>query len=296
MHAWNTLFGGECIEPLESVWAEEFTIVDCAAPHAAQLVLRGTFPGDAAAPFPGEAELAAQLPTLCRAAGVIEPATVAGIPDMQVQFSYPVNAEQWDAGERTYYCFANRAGGEPMTGSHPGPRPGARGIATPMPASAPLVVFGSLNVDSTSYVASFPAPGETILAHGFRMALGGKGTNQAVAAHVAGATVELVARIGDDAGGDFAESSLERLGVSSAAIARLVDVPTGVAQITVADSGENTVIVTGGANHELSPSVVDAERARIAVGGARAHPGRAAARHDRPGSPRRAPSSGCGSC
>ena len=55
-----------------------------------------------------------------------------------------------------------------------------------------VVVVGSLNVDSTSYVEEFPAPGETILSHGFQVALGGKGSNQAVAAHVAGAAVEFV--------------------------------------------------------------------------------------------------------
>ena len=62
-----------------------------------------------------------------------------------------------------------------------------------------VVVFGSVNVDATSYVRAFPRPGETVHSHGFRIALGGKGANQAVASHRAGATVELVARVGDDA-------------------------------------------------------------------------------------------------
>ncbi|GAA1798031.1 ribokinase [Agromyces neolithicus] len=127
-----------------------------------------------------------------------------------------------------------------------------------------LVVVGSLNVDSTSYVAAFPEPGETVTAHGFVVALGGKGSNQAVAAHVAGADVELVARVGDDASGDFALAALGRFGLPVDAIERVTDAPTGVAQITVADTGENTVIVTPGANAELTPAVVDAERDRLA--------------------------------
>ncbi|MGW9631638.1 ribokinase [Agromyces sp. NPDC055520] len=127
-----------------------------------------------------------------------------------------------------------------------------------------VVVIGSLNVDSTSYVAAFPAPGETILARDFNVALGGKGANQAVAAHVAGAAVEFVACVGDDASGSFARDTLERLGVATAAILRIPDAATGVAQITVADSGENTVIVTGGANLALTPAVVDAQRDRVA--------------------------------
>ncbi|MDR6906122.1 ribokinase [Agromyces sp. 3263] len=134
-----------------------------------------------------------------------------------------------------------------------------------MAASARVVVVGSLNVDSTSYVETFPAPGETILSHAFQVALGGKGSNQAVAAHVAGASVDLVARIGADAAGDFALATLERLGVPTNAIDRETDAPTGVAQITVADSGENTIIVTGGANLALTPAVVDAERDRVAA-------------------------------
>ena len=130
-----------------------------------------------------------------------------------------------------------------------------------------LVVVGSLNVDSTSYVAGFPDPGETVTAHGFVVALGGKGSNQAVAAHVAGAEVELVARVGDDASGEFALGALGRFGLPIGAIERVADVPTGVAQITVADTGENTVIVTPGANAALTPAVVDTERDRLAGAG-----------------------------
>jgi len=127
-----------------------------------------------------------------------------------------------------------------------------------------VVVVGSLNVDSTSYVAEFPAPGETILSHGFQVALGGKGSNQAVAAHVVGASVDLVARgIRADAG-DFAVATLERFGLPTGALGREPEAPTGVAQITVADSGENTIVVTGGANLELTEAAVDAERQRIA--------------------------------
>ena len=125
VHAWDTLFGGECIEPFTGPWEEEFTVVDCAAPHAAQLVYRGVLPGDAAAPFPGEAELASQMNLLCTATGVIDLAAVAGMEDLQVQASYPVTEAQWAEGERNYYCFANRAGGEPLTASIAGPGPAA---------------------------------------------------------------------------------------------------------------------------------------------------------------------------
>jgi hypothetical protein len=45
--------------------------------------------------------------------------------DLQVQASYPVTEAQWAEGERNYYCFANRAGGEPLTASIAGPGPAA---------------------------------------------------------------------------------------------------------------------------------------------------------------------------
>jgi len=125
VHAWNTLFGGECVEPFVSVWEEEFTVVDCAAPHAAQLVYRGELAGDAAAAYPGEAEVAAQATAMCTADGVIDVGLVAGIPDLQVQAAFPADEQQWADGERTVYCFANRTGAEPLTGSIAGPGPTA---------------------------------------------------------------------------------------------------------------------------------------------------------------------------
>lgn len=125
VHAWDTLFGGECLDGFTSPWAEEFTVVDCAAPHAAQLVYRGELAEDAAAPFPGEAELGSRMTTLCTAPGVIDVGAASGVNDLQVQGAFPVTEEQWAEGERTYYCFVNRAGGEALTGSLQGPGPAA---------------------------------------------------------------------------------------------------------------------------------------------------------------------------
>ncbi|MCU1441965.1 MAG: hypothetical protein JWQ59_115, partial [Cryobacterium sp.] len=124
VHAWDDLGGGECLEPYASPWEEEFTVVDCAEPHAGQLVYRGAFPADAT-PFPGEAALAAQINLLCTAPGVIDLAAAAAFPDLQLQGSYPVTDEQWASGQRNFYCFASRAGGEPLTSGIAGPGPAA---------------------------------------------------------------------------------------------------------------------------------------------------------------------------
>ncbi|WP_400997315.1 ribokinase [Agromyces sp. GXQ0307] len=126
-----------------------------------------------------------------------------------------------------------------------------------------LVVLGSVNVDATSYVDEFPAPGETIHSHDYRVSLGGKGSNQAIAAHLSGADVTFVARLGDDPAAEVARAAFARFALPADGIATVSGTPTGVAQITVAATGENTIVVTAGANASVGPEVVAAEAQRI---------------------------------
>jgi ribokinase len=128
-----------------------------------------------------------------------------------------------------------------------------------------VVVFGSVNVDATSYVHEFPGPGETVHSLGFRVALGGKGANQAIAAHLSGASVELVARIGDDPNAEVPIRAFAGFGLATDGVAAVVGEPTGVAQITVSGTGENTIVVTAGANARFGAEVVAAEAGRIAA-------------------------------
>lgn len=121
VHAWDTLRGGECVQPYTSPWAEKFTVVDCATPHAAQLVRTGVFATDAAAAYPGEAALAGRMNLLCTAPGVIDLGAAGGVADLQFQASYPVTAEQWTSGQRSYYCFVSQASGAPLSVSVAGP-------------------------------------------------------------------------------------------------------------------------------------------------------------------------------
>ncbi|PFG30317.1 septum formation family protein [Paramicrobacterium agarici] len=116
-YAWDQLRGGECLGEYQSPWAEEFTVVDCEAEHDAQLVAVGTMSDDEGAAFPGEDELASQIYLLCSDPGVIDLAKAGEYGDVQVQGSYPVTEEQWNDGQRNYYCFVDRASGEPLTGS-----------------------------------------------------------------------------------------------------------------------------------------------------------------------------------
>lgn len=127
-----------------------------------------------------------------------------------------------------------------------------------------VVVFGSVNVDATSYVHEFPRPGETVHSSGFRVALGGKGANQAVAAHLAGASVDLVARVGDDANADVARAAFARFGLATDAVVAVPREPTGIAQITVAETGENTIVVTAGANSAFDAAAIRDAAPRLA--------------------------------
>ncbi|WP_223692643.1 septum formation family protein [Leifsonia poae] len=121
--AWSTLGGGECLQPYTSPWAETFTVVDCATPHAAQLVYTNLFSSDPAAPYPGADALAQQINVLCTKPGIINLDAAAAYPDLQLQGTYPATEKQWKDGQRSYYCFANRSGGEPLTASVAGPGP-----------------------------------------------------------------------------------------------------------------------------------------------------------------------------
>jgi hypothetical protein len=114
-HAWSELLGTECVDPYESAWAETYTVVDCTVPHAAQMVFRGTFDDETYAAYPGEEALQSRVNLLCTPASVIDYAAAKAYDDIQIAASFPATAEQWDAGNRNFYCFVNRSSGDPIT-------------------------------------------------------------------------------------------------------------------------------------------------------------------------------------
>jgi ribokinase len=117
---------------------------------------------------------------------------------------------------------------------------------------ADVWVLGSLNVDVVVRVQRHPSPGETLIGGDPVIAFGGKGANQAVAAAVAGARVRMIGAVGDDAEGRAYRARLVDFGVDVTAV-RTVPGPTGRAFIAVADDGENTIIVSPGANTAVGP-------------------------------------------
>jgi ribokinase len=126
------------------------------------------------------------------------------------------------------------------------------------PASASVVVVGSVNVDLVVRVPTLPRPGETVVGGGFTTVPGGKGANQAVAAAKLGARVWMVGLIGDDTFGRESRRDLEDNGVDVSTLGSSRS-PTGVASIIVDDAGENLIAVASGANHNLTAEIV-AER------------------------------------
>ncbi|MGX5681639.1 septum formation family protein [Schumannella luteola] len=116
-YQWNELLGGECLSPYESAWQDRYTVVDCTTPHPAQMVYRGTFPDDSTVAYPGVEELTKRINLLCTAPTVINYQIAGTAADIQVTASFAATAEDWDAGDRTFYCFVSRASGENLTAS-----------------------------------------------------------------------------------------------------------------------------------------------------------------------------------
>lgn len=117
----------------------------------------------------------------------------------------------------------------------------------------PLVVLGSVNADHILQVESFPRPGETVTGRGYRVVPGGKGANQAVAAARLGAETAFIACVGDD---DFGRRMLDAFaaeGMETQGVMAMDGMPTGVAIIYVAESGENSIGISAEANACLTP-------------------------------------------
>jgi hypothetical protein len=123
-YAWDELRGGECLEPYESAWQEDYTVVGCAEPHAAQLLVRAAFPEEAApdGAFPGFDELAAQINRLCTDPSVMDYAAAREYDELVVEGAHAVTAEEWDEGHREYFCFLKRSSGDPLEGTLAVPR------------------------------------------------------------------------------------------------------------------------------------------------------------------------------
>jgi ribokinase len=123
--------------------------------------------------------------------------------------------------------------------------------------TADVLVVGSANADLVVSVDRRPEGGETVLGGDTMVSPGGKGANTAVAAARLGADVALLGAVGDDPYGAMLLDSLRSSDVQTGFV-HIAERPTGIAYITVTPDGENSIIVSPGANTTLRPADLDA--------------------------------------
>jgi ribokinase len=127
-----------------------------------------------------------------------------------------------------------------------------------------IAVVGSANQDYIVRVGSAPLPGETVLASSLLTQPGGKGANQAVAAARMGGNVSFIGAVGDDPDGASLLRELRTEGVDTTNVEIINRVRTGLALVSVFDSGDNSITVVPGTNFAVSPERVSRALKRIA--------------------------------
>lgn len=126
-----------------------------------------------------------------------------------------------------------------------------------------ITIVGSCNTDLVIRVDHLPKPGETIIGHDFMTNQGGKGANQAVAVARLGGEACFVARVGDDGFGRNSLDLLKKEGIQVDHVSVTPDTSTGIALIPVDAQGENSIIVSSGANALLSEADIVAAAGEI---------------------------------
>ncbi|KAL0106007.1 hypothetical protein PUN28_016018 [Cardiocondyla obscurior] len=120
-----------------------------------------------------------------------------------------------------------------------------------------IIVVGSCMIDFTCFSSRLPKPGETLVGTRFERNYGGKGANQCVAAAKLGGSTALIASLGSDT---FAQEYLEILKkeyIDASRVKIQSGKHSGAAHITVAENGENSIVIVLGANESLTPEYVD---------------------------------------
>lgn len=129
--------------------------------------------------------------------------------------------------------------------------------------STDVAILGVVVVDTTYHSLRLPTIGETIKSSGFSLGPGGKGSNQAIAAAMAGATTTFISKIGRDAFGEMAIRAYEKTGVT-ARLVEMADVPTGAAFVFVdTETADNAIMIFAGAAGTLTTT--DVENARNVI-------------------------------
>jgi ribokinase len=124
-----------------------------------------------------------------------------------------------------------------------------------------IIIAGSAHMDVVGLAERLPLPGETVLGDSFVMNPGGKGANQAIAAARAGGDTTFLGAIGSDSFGVTINARLTASGVDTRHV-RTSYGASGVAVIMVDRAGENSILVSPGANNTFT-RLTAAERRAI---------------------------------
>ena len=118
-----------------------------------------------------------------------------------------------------------------------------------------ILNYGSLNLDRVYTVDHFVGPGETLASQRMETFCGGKGLNQSIALAKAGAKVFHAGKAVID--GAVLKKRLNEFGVDTRFV-RETNAPSGHAVIQVSgQTGENCILLYGGANCEITDSEID---------------------------------------
>ncbi|MCP4070302.1 MAG: ribokinase [Hyphomicrobiales bacterium] len=127
-----------------------------------------------------------------------------------------------------------------------------------------IVILGVFVADTSYRADRAPRMGETILGNSFALGPGGKGSNQAVAAAMAGGEVHFLSKLGRDPFADMALATWAKAGVIPE-VTQHDDSYTGAAYIFVEEAtGDNAIIVCPGVATTISPADIEAKADLIA--------------------------------
>lgn len=128
-----------------------------------------------------------------------------------------------------------------------------------------LLNFGSLNIDYVYKVDHFVRPGETMSSESRQTFCGGKGLNQTIALARAGVQVYHAGAVGK-ADGEMLLEALKKNNVNIDFVKQCEDVATGHAIIQVNRSGQNCIMLYGGANQTMTKEHIDETLAGFSAG------------------------------
>ncbi|MCL4117412.1 UNVERIFIED_CONTAM: hypothetical protein GTU68_046394, partial [Idotea baltica] len=128
-----------------------------------------------------------------------------------------------------------------------------------------ICVVGSANLDIVVPVPHHPIAGETVLGGDHVRVSGGKGANQAVAAARLGRSVVFVGCVGDDPAGKELRDALVADDIDVSLLRVVPDTPSGIALIGVGPDGDNSIIVSPGANSRVDEAQIEAAGAALQI-------------------------------